>query len=69
MFESSVWGSRTIQTFFGRGHYEEHFCEIIQNLDHMSRRYFLPRALEALWEAEWNPLGKFGRGHHGEHFC
>ena len=29
----------------GRGHYEEHFCEIILHLDQWFRRYFLSRAL------------------------
>ena len=27
--------------FFGRGHYEEHFCEIILNLDQWFRRFRL----------------------------
>ena len=52
----------------GRGHHEEHFCEIILNLDQWFRRchlkVFLPRAL-----AEQNRCATFGRGHYGEHSC
>ena len=52
---------------FGRGHYEEQFCEIILNLGQWFRRCllkdFLSGALAALC------LCNFERGHYGEHSC
>ena len=54
---------------FGKGHYEEHFCEIILNLDQWFRRrcrlkYFLSRVLAA----ERNHLVNYGRWPQEEHF-
>ena len=59
---------------FGRGHHEQHSCEIILKSNQwFSKRFCLKifliyKALAALWSAEWNHLCNFGRGHH-EHFC
>ena len=36
-----VWQSGNICRNIGRGHYEEHFCEIILNLDQWLRRCHL----------------------------
>ena len=46
---------------FGRGHHEEHFCEIILNSDHGSggnviQKYFLSRALVAPLSSEAEPF-------------
>ena len=59
---------------FGRGSYEEQFCEIILNLGKWFRRrcclkYFLSGALEALLFGGSEPLCNFERGHHREHSC
>ena len=55
---------------FDRGHHEEHFCEIILDLNKWFRRRFClmifklwrPYCLEA-----WNRLCHFVRGHYEEH--
>ena len=48
---------------FGRGHYEEHFCEIILNLDQLFRKcclkYFLSIALVAILIGEAEPFRQF----------
>ena len=53
---------------FGRGCYEEQFCEIILNLGQTSKISYLE-----LWQpscsVERNHLCNFERGHHGEHSC
>ena len=61
---------------FGRGHYEELFCDFLFNLDWWFRRWclkiFLYLALVAILfrlTAEWNGLSNFGRGHYEELFC
>ena len=54
---------------FGRHHNEEHFCEIILNLD----KWFKDILYLELWSlfscVEWNRFGNFGRWHYEEHFC
>ena len=50
---------------FGRGHNEEHFCEIILNLDQWFKRCHLKIFLS---RAERNILGNFGRGYYEEHY-
>ena len=57
---------------FCRGHYAEHFCEIILNSDQwFSKRCglkdLLSRALAALRLGGDKPLSTFGRGHYGEY--
>ena len=54
---------------FGRGYYEEHFCENILNFDQWFRRYFLSTALASLSLAELDYLCNFGREHYGERSC
>ena len=60
---------------FGRRHHEEHFCEIILNLDQwFSRRcFFNDISYLDLWRpicsAEQNHLCNFGKGHYEEQFC
>ena len=59
---------------FGKGYYEDQFCEIILNLGQLFRRgcglkdFYLD-----LWRSscsvELNHLCNFERGHHGEHSC
>ena len=48
---------------FGRGHYEEQFCEFILNLGKWFRRGHLSGALAASCSMEWNHLCNFERGH------
>ena len=56
---------------FGRGHYQEQFCEIILNLGQWLRRCclkdFLSGALTASCSVEKNHLCNFGIRHHEEH--
>ena len=59
---------------YGRGHYEEQFCEIILNLDHGSggdvfQRYFNLELWQPYCSAEWDHLCNFGRGYQDEHCC
>ena len=58
---------------FGRGYYEEQFCEIILNLDQWSRRCFLNISYLELWRpfcsGERNHLCNFGRGYQEEQLC
>ena len=57
---------------FGRGYYEEQFCEIILNLGQWLRcclKNFLSGALAALLIDGVKLLCNFERGHHGEHSC
>ena len=59
---------------FGRGYYEEQFCEIILNLDQWLRRkycskIFLIDSLVDFFSVEWNHLCNFGRGCYEEQFC
>ena len=59
---------------FGRGYYEEQFCEIILNLGQRFRRRcrlkdFLSGALVALLFGGAEPLCNFERRHHGEYSC
>ena len=35
----------------------------------LKKRYFISRALAALFSVEWNHLCNFGRRHHQEQFC
>ena len=54
----------------GRGHYEDHFCEIILNLDQRLRcplKIFLSLAL--FCSATVSGLDHLGRGHYEEHSC
>ena len=55
---------------FGKGYYEEQFCEIILNLGQWFRRCrlkdFLSGALVALLFSVANHLCNFERGHHGD---
>ena len=57
---------------FGRGYYEEQFCEIILNLSQWFRRRCRFTYLE-LWRpfclVERNHLCIFERRHYGEHSC
>ena len=58
---------------FGRGHYEEDFCEISLILDQWfgkcCLKYFLYRALEVLFSGQAETFVKFCRKHYEEHFC
>ena len=58
---------------FGRVHYEEHFCQMILNLDQwFKRRCSLKTYLELWWplsSAEQNHLCSFGPRHYEEHCC
>ena len=57
---------------FGRGHYEEHFCEIILNLGkRLKRRCWLKVFLSGghVCLMKQNCLSNFGREHYGEHSC
>ena len=58
---------------FGKGCYEEQFCEIIFSFGQRFRRChlkdFLPGALVALLFGGVEPFVQFQRGHHGEHSC
>ena len=58
---------------YGRGHYEEQFCEFISNLGQWFRRYRLEYFYLELWwpscSVKRNHLCNFERGHHGEHTC
>ena len=56
---------------FARRHHEKQFCEIILNLDQWFRKrshlkYFLSRALVALFASERSHLCNSGRGYHQE---
>ena len=59
---------------FGRGHYEEHLCDIILNLDQWFTRCLLKIfSYQGLWwpfsgSVERNHLCNFGRGHYEVHF-
>ena len=58
---------------FGRGYYEEQFCEIILNLDQWFRRcLFKDISYLELWlhfcSVEWNHLCNFGTGYYEEQF-
>ena len=53
---------------FCRGHHEEHFCEIILNLD-QEKMFKDISYLEPFCSAEWNNLCNFGGGYHKEQFC
>ena len=48
---------------FGRGHYGEHSCEIILNMNNRFKDIFLTLV------AMRHHLCKFGRGHYGKHAC
>ena len=61
---------------YGRGHYEEHFCEITLNFKQRFRRrcrfffrYFVSRALAAVLLGGKNCFVNFVRGHYEKHFC
>ena len=59
---------------FGRSHHEEHFCEIILNLNQWFRRKSLKDiSYLELWQPlcsrSRNHLCNFGRRHHEEQFC
>ena len=59
---------------FGRGHYEEHFCEIILNSDQWFKKMlFKYISYLQIWQpdylAELNHLCNFGRGHYEEYMC
>ena len=54
---------------FSGGHYEEHFCEIILNLDQEDMSFKNMFIYSSGCLAERNHLCNFGRGHYGEHFC
>ena len=58
---------------FGRGYYEERFCEIILNLDQWLKRchlkYFLSGVLAALVFSGAESLCNFGRGYYEEDSC
>ena len=58
---------------FGRGCYEEQFCEIILSLGKWFRRCrlkdFFIWALAALLFGGAEPFVEFERGHHGEYSC
>ena len=54
---------------FGRGHHEEHFCEIILNLDQSFKDISYQELWQVLCLAERNHLCKFGLGLYEEHFC
>ena len=58
---------------FGPGHYENHFCEVILNLEQWFRRGCHFNIFLELWRpfssAELNHLCSCGGGHYGEHFC
>ena len=52
---------RQSRSKYARGHYEEHFCEIISNLDQWFRCHltdFLPRALAAIRLSRAEPFLK-----------
>ena len=54
----------------GRGHYEDHFCEIILKLDQRLRcplKIFLSLAL--FCSAKVSGLDHLGRGHYEEYSC
>ena len=58
---------------FGRGYYEEQFCEIILNLEQFFRRCLLKifylELLSPSCSVEQNHLCNYERGHHGERLC
>ena len=61
---------------FGRGFYEEQFCEIILNLGQWFRRRCLLIKRFLIWSSGDPPVRWSGtiyanivRGHHGEHSC
>ena len=53
---------------FSRGH-EEHFCEIILNLDQRFRNCNFKIFLFYSSDGHLYHLDSFGIGHYGEHFC
>ena len=59
---------------FGRGHHEEHFCEIILNLDQCFRRCRLKAFITwtsgdpFIWQSK-NHFCSVGRSHNEEQFC
>ena len=56
---------------FGKGHYDEHFCEIILNFDKWLRvilRYLLSRALTAIFFGRTEPFRNLGNGPMDEQF-
>ena len=52
----------------GRRHYEEHFREMILNLDQWFKDISYLQLWRPLCSAEWNHLRKFGRRHYEEYF-
>ena len=60
---------------YARGHYEEHFFEMILNLDRWFKRKCCLKDISyielwwAIYSAKQNHLCNFGRGHHEKHFC
>ena len=59
---------------FGGGHYGEHFCKIILNMEQWFRRCHLKGiSYLQLWQsfrlAEQDHLCNFSREHYEEHFC
>ena len=58
---------------FEKGHYGEHSCKVIRNLDQWSedvvKRHFLSRVLAAPLIREPEPFMQFGRRYHEERFC
>ena len=65
-----VQGSRTVCTIQGRGHHEEHFCEIILNLEQWcDLKIFLFNSSGSPFVREGNRLWRFSRGHYEVYFC
>ena len=74
LWQSFCAGEQNHLCDFGRGYYEEQFCEIILNLGQwFRRRCRLNISYLELWQpscsVELNHLCNFERGHHGEYSC
>ena len=64
-----------IRINFGRRHHEEHFFEIILNLDQLFRRrghfktFLIYSSDDLFWAVLPNHLCNYGSGPNAEHFC